>query len=197
MIPPWHHGHPTRLVKNLPGYLGYFIFFRDFSAISPHSWGDASLLQLFRDLTRWHLAPSPEAPQLDRPQQVSFNGWRSSLLDHIGRIFCRIDSALVIVGLLGWAALALRAVRFKRCSYLYILATSSLGGCAAVVAVNLLVHVMMFPNRSTGALAQAYPLLLLFSALIWIELISVFRACLGPSPRNSAGAETDRIMSSV
>jgi hypothetical protein len=172
MMPPWHHGHPTRLVKNLPGYLGYFLFFHDFSAVSPRSVGDARLLELFRDLTRWHLAPSPEAPELDLPRQLRFDGWRISVLDGIGRAWCWFDSILSATALLGWGGLVFHCLRVRRCSYLFTLATATLTGCAAVVTINLLVHVMSFPNRSPAALAEAYPLLLLFGALVLIEMLS-------------------------
>jgi len=76
-----------------------------------------------------------------------------------------VGASVAVLGLLAWLWEALRMIRQRRLSRRWIAATSVLGACLAVVLINALVDTFSFPNRSPGALAQAYPLLLLFGGL--------------------------------
>jgi|CZKI01.1.fsa_nt_gi hypothetical protein len=171
MVPRWHHGHWTRLVRTLPGYASYFATFEGFSAHPAPSTGSASTLRLFNDLVRWPLAPSADAPELDRPQQQRIDAWRIAVLDTVGGLLCRLDACLVALGLAGWFCLAVVRVRQRRFDYLFLVGTALLGACAAVVAINFLVHLLSFSNQGPGAFAQAYPLILVFAAIVVIDLI--------------------------
>ena len=169
MAPQWRHGDWTRLRRELSGYVRYFAEFRGFSAQAAPSVGNASTLQLFRDLVRWPLAPSAEAPELDRPQR-RMDAWRLGALDAVGGTLCRFDSCLVAAGLACWLWLALVRVRLRRFDYLFIVGAALIGGCSAVVAINFLVHLLAFPNEATGSFAQAYPLIILFASVAILEL---------------------------
>lgn len=170
MVPPWRPRYTDQLARELPASLAYFFRFRDFSARPPPSLGWPELLQLFRDLTRWPLAPSPEAPALDRPQQQHWDSFRIDLLDRVGRALCGISAILAGAATLVWLLVPLAAWRGRRPTSLTWIATAALGAVLAVVGINTLVHVMSFPNRSPGAFAQAYPLLLLFIGLMLSEV---------------------------
>ncbi len=60
-------------------------------------------------------------------------------------------------------------VRRQRPSYLFWVSSAALAGAGAVLTINLLVHVMSFPNLGPGAFAQGYPLLLLFGAVAILD----------------------------
>ena len=169
MAPQWHRGDWTRLRHELPGYVRFFATFQGFSALPASSVGDASTLQLFRDLVRWPLSHSADAPELDRPLR-RMDGWRLCALDSAGRALCWLYSWLVAAGLAAWLWLALVRVRLRRFDYLFLVGAALLCGCAAVVAINFLVHLLAFPNEATGSFAQAYPLIILFAAVSILDL---------------------------
>ncbi len=169
MVPRWRPEMLRRLTRTLPGYTLSFVTFRGFSARPAVSMGNAWVLQLFRDLTRWRLAPSTEAPELDLPLQQRFDGMRIEILQWTGKGVRWIGAGIFLAGLACWLRAGISAVRTRRAGYLFAVATASLIGAAAVLAVNLLVDVMAFPNSGPGALAQGYPLLLLFGCAAIIE----------------------------
>jgi len=170
LVPPWRPENIRRLKNSIPDYLTYFFTLRGFNPHPAPSMGSAPVLMLFRDLTRWELAPSIEAPELDRPLQTRLDRWKIDLLQCIGTGVRWTAVTLILTGLAGWVALALRALWTRQCDYLFGVTTAMLGAATAVLLINLLVHVLSFPNRSPGAFAQAYPLLLLFASLVWIQL---------------------------
>jgi hypothetical protein len=170
MAPRWRGSDWARFWHELPGYACYFAGFQGFSARPTASVGDASTLQLFRELVRWPLAPSAEAPELDRPQR-QVDVWRIRALESAGGVLCRLDAFLVAIGLAAWLWLALATMLRRRPDYLFVACTALLGGCGAVVTINFLVHLLAFPNEATGSFAQAYPLVLLFAAVAILELV--------------------------
>lgn len=185
LVPPWRPEHTQRLRDGLVDYVEYFFLFRGFDAYAPPSHGSADVLMLFRDLARWPLAPSDEAPALDRPLQRQFDGWRLATLQRIGKVFRWTCATLAISGLAAWVWLALRVVRRRGDPVLFWFATATLGGALAVMVINLLVHVLSFFNRSVGAFAQAYPLLVVFGAIAWIGVAATAQS--NPAPRSSDG----------
>jgi hypothetical protein len=169
MMPPWRQVHTQRLMKAMPEAFANFFTFRDFDPFPPPSAGSASLLQLFHDMTRWSIAPSAECPEQDRPEQEHFDHFRLVVLWVIGNSFRIVGSAAALGAVAIWLWTLVNVLRLRSFSYPILVATAALGGAAAVVIVNTLVDVLSFPNRSVGAYAQGYPLLLLFAALTWIE----------------------------
>lgn len=172
LVPRWLPEHTGRLAVALPEAMDYFVTFHGFSAWPPPSNGTPHMLRMFSDLTRWPLASSKEAPELDRRRQGDIDGWRIAPLQLVGRAYRWIGFIVGYGGLAAWGWLAGRAVRTRRLDYGLVAATAALGGAVAVVLINTLVDVMSFPNRSPGAFAQAYPLLLLFGGLAWIGLLA-------------------------
>jgi len=186
LLPRWTPADTTHLTQTLPAAWHYFTTFRDFTAWPVPSDGSPHLLKLFSDLTRWSLSPSPGAPELDHRRQRDIDVWRIAPLQVIGKAYTPLGWVLGYGGIAGAVVLAIRDLRHRRLSYALALAAAALGGAFSVVLINTLVDVLSFPNRSPGAFAEAYPLLLLFGGLVWIELASM----LWPArPAAARGAE--------
>jgi len=171
MMPRWRTGQTQRILQTTPGYLADFLLFKDFSAYPTESWGSAELLTLFRDLTRWRLAHSNEAPELDVPAS-HVDDYRLATLQWVGGIVRWLCVAVVISGVAAWAWAATSAVYRRRISYLFVVSSAALGSAFAVLIVNMLVHVLAFRNRGPTALHEGYPLLVLFGATAWISFLS-------------------------
>ena len=171
MMPRWRTGQTQRILQTTPGYLADFLLFKDFSAYPTESWGSAELLTLFRDLTRWRLAHSNEAPELDVPAS-HVDDYRLATLQMVGGIVRWLCVAVVISGVAGWAWGATSAIYRRRMSYLFVVSSAALGSAFAVLIVNMLVHVLAFRNRGPTALHEGYPLLVLFGATAWISFLS-------------------------
>jgi hypothetical protein len=166
MLPRSRPGDVRRLLKIFPGYAADFFMFRGFTAYPTESWGSADLLELFRDLTRWRLAPSSEAPEFDSPLSRS-DRYRLQALEFIGQGFRWLCVAAVISGAVAWIWALCRSIRHRRISYLFLVSTAAFGSALAVLALNMLVHVLAFRNHGPTALHQGYPLLLLFGVTAW------------------------------
>lgn len=164
LAPRLRPGDVTRFLRVLPDYIDYFVTFRGFSGHPGQSSGTSDLLAPFSALTRWHLSASPEAPEV-APRVLPVDAFRLRLLQRIGKLMRWVGAGVAVAGLVAWVALGLRTLRARELSPAWIIATACLGACAAVVLINALVHALSFPNRSPGALAQAYPLLLLFGGV--------------------------------
>jgi len=172
MVPRWRSENAQRLLETAPGYAAEFFLFSGFSAYPTNSWGSADLLVLFRDLTRWRLAHSDEAPELDFSGPSSVEHFRLAALQALGQIFGWLCVVLVISGLGAWAWAASDLLRHRTMNYLFVVATAALGSALAVLVVNMLVDALAFRNRGPTALHEGYPLLVLFGATAWITFLS-------------------------
>ncbi len=166
MLPRSRAGEMERLVRILPEYAADFLLFRGFTAYPAESWGSADLLELFRDLTGWRLAPSAEAPDFDMPLSPS-DRFRLQMLEFVGQGFRWLCVATILSGGVAWMWALYRVIRRKRISCLFLVSTAALGSALAVLVVNMLVHVLAFRNQGPTALHQGYPLLLLFGVTAW------------------------------
>jgi hypothetical protein len=167
MMPRWRTGQTHRILETAPGYIADFVLFKGFSAYPAESWGSAELLTLFRDLTRWRLAHSNEAPELDVPTS-HVDDYRLAILQMVGEIVRWLCVAVVISGLAAWAWAATLSIYRRRMSYLFVVSSAALGSACAVLIVNMLVHVLAFRNRGPTALHEGYPLLILFGVTAWM-----------------------------
>jgi hypothetical protein len=166
LLPRSKSGGMERMVKIFPWYVADFFLFRGFTAYPTESWGSADLLELFRDLTRWRLAPSTEAPEFDVPLSRN-DRYRIQILELIG-VGCRwLCIATVISGGVAWIWAFYRIICRRRISYLFLVSTAALGSALTVLVLNMLVHVLAFRNQGPTALHQGYPLLLLFGVTAW------------------------------
>jgi len=172
MVPRWRPEHARRLLENAPRYTAEFFLFSGFSAYPTNSWGSADLLALFRDLTRWRLAHSDEAPELDFSGPSSVAHYRLAALQALGQIFRWLCVVLAVSGLGAWAWAVSDVLRRRTMPYLLVVATAALGSALAVLVVNMLVHLLAFRNRGPTALHEGYPLLVLFGATAWITFLS-------------------------
>ena len=176
MLPPWQQQDTQRFRETAIDYVNFFSLFREFTAYPEQSSGPAEFLRLFRDLTRWPLAPSEDAPELSLPLQSRADHWRLATLQAVGQTSRWPCATLAITGLGAWAWAAGRVIRRRADTYLFVVATAAFGSALAVLLINLLVHVLSFPNQSPSALAQAYPLHILFGATAWIAATRPARA---------------------
>ncbi len=167
MMPRWRAGQTHRISETAPGYIADFLLFSGFSAYPTESWGSAELLDLFRDLTRWRLAHSNEAPELD-PTPSRLDYYRLAVLQILGEAVRWLCVAVVTSGLAAWTSAATLSIYRRRMSYLFVVSSAALGSAFAVLVVNMLVHVLAFRNRGPTALHEGYPLLILFGVTAWI-----------------------------
>lgn len=171
-VPPWRPEFTAGLLREAPGYAWYFVSFRDAHARSPASLGDPAVLQLFRDITQWHLAPSADAAVLATPRASGWRAWRVEALQRLADVvrwpLCLALLAGVAAGA-WWGCVAVVRRAWPGDAWAFALACA--GGAGATVAINLLVHVTSFPNLSPGALAQAYPVAILGAAVAIIPAV--------------------------
>ena len=173
MMPRWRTGHPQRILEIAPGYITDFVLFKGFSAYPTESWGSAELLALFRDLTRWRLAHSNEAPELDPiPSSVDY---RLAVLQMAGETVRWLCVAIIISGLAVWTRAVVLVIYQRKISYLFVVSSAALGSAFAVVMVNMLVQALAFRNRGPTALHEGYPLLILFGVTAWMAALSKTR----------------------
>src|SRR5437762_8802699 len=156
MMPRWRTGQTQRILQTTPGYLADFLLFKDFSAYPTESWGSAELLTLFWDLTRWRLAQSNEAAELDFPLTSTVDYYRLAALQALGQIFRWLCIVLVISGLGAWAWTASDVLLHRTMTYLFVVATAAFGSALAVLVVNMLVHLLAFSYRGPTALHEGY-----------------------------------------
>jgi hypothetical protein len=178
LLPRSKPGQARRLLEILPSYTADFVLFRGFTAYPSESWGSADLLQLFREFTRWRLAPSNEAPELNSPIS-SIDRFRLNVLQIVGQAFRVLCVAIVLMGIVAWLWASYRIIRHRRVGYLFLVSTAALGSAVAVLAVNMLVHALAFRNQGPTALHEGYPLLVLFG------LTALFALLLEPEPSTS------------
>jgi hypothetical protein len=172
MMPRSRTGQTQRILETAPGYVADFLLFRGFSAYPTESWGSADLLALFRDLTRWRLAHSDDAPELDPPTASRVGYYRLAVLQIVGEAVRWLCVTVVITGIAAWALAAIQVIYRRRMSYLFVVSSAALGSAFAVLVVNMLVHVIAFRNRGPTALHEGYPLLILFGVTAWIVALS-------------------------
>ena len=178
---PWDPVHTAILKREGTAYFRSFVTFDFFNARPPFSYGTAEQLQIFRDLTRWHLAFSPEAPEIDTPRSRANNAWRIGALQDIGQTLRWGCIAVETLGAVAWLAVIVRSVRRRRWpGSLWWVASAALGGAFAVFTISLLIHVTAWGDWRPVRFAQAYPLLLLFGATAMAEFCR--RAEKAPSP---------------
>ena len=171
MLPRSHAGGTERLARIFPGYAADFFLFRGFTAYPAESWGSADLLELFRDLTRWRLAPSTEAPEFG-PLPSRYDRYRVQVLEFVGQGFRWLGVVTVATGLMAWVWALCRIIGRGLISYLFFVSTAAFGSALAVVAVNMLVHVLAFRNQGPTALHEGYPLLILFGVTAWAAAVN-------------------------
>jgi hypothetical protein len=98
--------------------------------------------------------------------------YRLAALQALGQIFRCLCVVLAVSGLGAWAWAASDVLRHRAMTYLFVVATAALGSALAILAVNMLVHLLAFRNRGPTALHEGYPLLVLFGATAWITFLS-------------------------
>jgi hypothetical protein len=173
-LPPWSDYYSRGVRRDFYGYLRFFVRFDNFNARPMHSIGTFSQLEIFRDLTRWHLSASGSVPELTTPRSHALSVWRIGALQDIGGVLRWLCVAAEAAGAIAWLWVVVQSlVRRRWPGYLWWLASAALGGAAAVFLIGLLIHVTSWPDWRPLRFSQAYPLLLLFAAATVAEM---FRA---------------------
>ncbi len=159
-------GDVGKIVRGFPAYFDYFATFRGFDAHPRPSTGDASLLDLFYKLTRWHLAPSPEAPETLIAQQARSDQWRIDALQRIGKSYRQAERYIVYLAISGFILWSGESLLRRRISPWWIVAFAAFLGFSASVTINCIIDQLSFPNMSPGAFAQIYTFMILFVSLV-------------------------------
>jgi hypothetical protein len=179
MLPPWRPEYTAHLKQDLPDFFRYFGTFDGFNVQLDPSVGDPQSLQLFRDLTQWHLSNVEEPPERQTPYSTAARAYRIRTLHYIGHTLRWGCALLVLAGVAAWMWSLLRAAWQRRLpGYLWWFASACLGAAGGIVLINLLVHVTSFPNLSPGAFAQGYPVIVLFGV---VAAADAFASRLRPS----------------
>ncbi|HEX2862039.1 MAG TPA: hypothetical protein VHN79_10385, partial [Lacunisphaera sp.] len=181
-LPPlgWESVRP--LLAGTVEYGSFFLFFKNFTAVSPDSLGDYAELKPFRDLVGSRLSHAPRSPELSTPNQDDWSNRKVAWLESIGVSTSRL------IGWLGPFLLFAGFVRFlesliaRRITFLLGLAGALLAACSAYLAINVLVHVTSFYNMSPAAMASAYPLYLLALFVIGADLLTVRHEAVAVEP---------------
>jgi hypothetical protein len=164
-LPPWSDYYGREIRRDFYSYLRFFVRFDNFNARPMHSSGTFSQLEIFRDLTRWHLSASSSAPELTTPRSHALSVWRIGALQDIGGVLRWLCVASEVAGAIAWLWIVVHSLLRRRWpGYLWWLASAALGGAATVFLIGLLIHVTSWPDWRPLRFSQAYPLLLLFAA---------------------------------
>ncbi len=152
-------------------YMKFFATFESFTAYSRESLGDYAELKVFRDMTGGPLSFAPRSPMPPTPRQDEFRQRQVYVLDQIGQRLSALFSWLVrIAACVGAIRLAVDIVR-RRWSFPLVLAIACAGSCLAYIAINAIVEVTSFPNKTPAALASAYPLLILAVIAVTLDML--------------------------
>ena len=116
------------------------------------------------------MAPSTEAPEFS-PLPSRYDRYRVQVLEFIGQGFRWLSVVTVTSGLVAWIWTLCRIIRRRLISYLFFVSTAAFGSALAVLAVNMLVHVLAFRNQGPTALHEGYPLLILFGVTAWAAAV--------------------------
>jgi hypothetical protein len=165
MLPVWSGTVSARFREQFLPYLLHFALFEGFNARPQRSNGTIQELELFRDLTQWHLSPNDRTPELMTPDARAFRAWRVGALQEIGSDVRWVCVGLVIAGAVSWLFVAARALSARRMpGYPWWLSSAALGSSLAVFGVSLLVNISAWPDWRPLRFSEAYPLLILFAA---------------------------------
>lgn len=171
-------------------FADFVIRFSRFSALTPQSVGDDSLLTLFHDLTQDRLSPSPDGTNLHLPNQSARNERRVGLLHAIGK---GLRPVLLVLFTLAQVVAVLRAAQLgwrRRWTFPLALAAAAWGGGVAYLFINAVIEVTAYPILSISSFAAAYPMLLVFTgAALWDAWTGWFRP---DAPASSVGAHPGR-----
>jgi hypothetical protein len=168
-LPPWRKGLTREWLSATLGFVDYFAAFRGVSAYPPASIGGHDELQLFSDLTRDRLAPSP-AFEPATPRQAELDAWKLSALQAAGKVLRQLFFWLVLAAHVVVLARAVQLVWQRRLTYPLVLAAAAWAACAATVLMDALIHVTSFPALAVAYLDSAYPLLLLFVIAVFLDV---------------------------
>ncbi len=168
-LPPWRKGQTGAWLRTAAQFAEFVVAFRGFSAYPPASIGEHDDLELFKDITRDRLAPSPalDAPP---PTQQALEDWKLGVLQGIGKVLRQVLFWLIAAA---QAVAAIRLVQLaaqRRLTFPFVLAVAAWGAAAAIILMDALVQVTSFPTLSVVYLDSAYPLVLVFVMAILLDV---------------------------
>lgn len=171
-LPPLQEGQTIKVARTFVEFADFTVGFRSFSAFALPSIGTAEDLELFQRLTRETLSPGPGTTALPAPSATDLD--KTKMLQRIG-------GALqpVLLGLF-WTAQVLAIVRLvellwrRRGSFPLTLAAAAWGAGVAYLLINALIQVTSFPVLAITAFAPIYPLVLVFIAAVFWDVIAAW-----------------------
>ncbi|MDQ5977565.1 MAG: hypothetical protein QG602_537, partial [Verrucomicrobiota bacterium] len=186
-VPPLGEKDLGPLADGAAEYLAFFVQFKGFTARAPDSVGDYAELKPFRDIVNMRLSHAPRSPDPLPPAQAEVARTKVERLESLGLLIGRLLAWLGPLVLFVGVVRMLEAGVNHRPTFRLGLALALLGGCAAYLVINVLVHVTAFFNMSPAAMASAYPLYLVALAAIVADAAAAWRqpaAAVAPAAAN-------------
>jgi len=160
--PVLRDGEKATIMRTFFTFLDFIVYFRSFNVTPPPSVGDDNDLELFRDLTRERLSPSERATTLSAPDQDALDRRKTAMLDWIGQKLTRVLPVLfLLAGILALIRTG-QVIFTRRLTLPFVLTVATLGGVAAYLLINAVVHVTSFPLTAVSTFSPIYPVLLVF-----------------------------------
>jgi len=176
-MPPWQPGNLSDLWDKSMRFSWAFATLDGFTGRTPPSYGNATQLDQFRDLTRMRLSRPADASGYEYalPHQKSLNAWKAGALQDLGEILRKLALALILAAQLTLLVRLARCVGdWRRSTFPLVLAAASWVGCASCLLVCALVDVTSFPAGSVVYFSPGYPLLFLFVVAIILDAVQVW-----------------------
>lgn len=168
-LPTWHEEYGKRLRAESWPYLRDALRLTQYEVIVPVSEGTDDDIRLFFDLSYDTLSPSLSATYIHKPDQLRVNVIKLTWLRDLAE---GLRGKFYLVFCLGALVLLVRVVEQvvrRRWSWPCWAALSLVATGLAEVAINLLVHVLAFPNFYPAAYAPAYPIFQFAAILVWFD----------------------------
>jgi len=180
LTPRWHDSYGEGFKEAWWPFLDQAMRLTQFNTIVPFSQGTDDDIRLFVDLSWDNLSPSERATYFHKPDQIRLHNERvgklSRLSDATRGHYEDLFYVAAIIMLLRGLELAIR----RRWSWATWLAVAVFGSVVAGLTLNLMVHVMAFPNLYTAVWAPSYALMLI---VVVVALADAFHAWIVPATK--------------
>ena len=170
-LPPWQESRAEVFVHASADFADFFVRFSRFSARASASSGQPEELQLFRDITgeRMSLTESERAAG-EAPTPI--NTWKTEMLQSTGKVLRVFFFWSFVLAQLAALGRVFPALGRRQWSFPLTIAAAAWGACAASLLMHALIEATSFPVFTISSFAPIYPLLLVFIAAAFWDVIS-------------------------
>ena len=164
MMPPWRSEYLPMVLATFWRGCVFVVGFQEYILVPPPSEGPASLLVLFKDVTRSRLTPMAGSEER-LPRQAHYNAFKLRVLAAVHRLYAVATPWGAALALLMFLYDCIRHAVTRCISDMLLLKTAILANALALIAIVAIVEVTSFRAINVGYLAPTYPLLLLLVVL--------------------------------